>query len=185
MPRYIDIVGSDIVTNPALAKFTVNTGVPEVAVSGVGAGPPVGIPFAGGLGFPSDIFWEPRDQLILKRLWVKTPHGFRQGTGTGAIVLSYVVGVTTYPLAEMGATGSILIPGICDSLDFPPDGLLMSPSASGVPGGPTANRFRLFLNTIQGFTVSMAGVPTILNGLDFNLQFFLEILHTRPISNVP
>jgi len=163
-----DVISSSIAVAGA-AEFTVDVDALEVAVT---APPANGLPFSALTGLQ---YFALGDSPIVTGLWVNLPYGFGQGTGRASVGLVWrTAGGTSYSIPELSSGSFLTLPTICP-LTFPPNGLFLK--------APVAQALPLFLNlTSIALNVSMANVPTALDGQVLKVQFHLQVLHTKILT---
>lgn len=119
-------------------------------------------------------FFEAGDSLLLDRLWVTIPHGFRAGTGLTRFEFLWKNALgTSYPVNSFPINNSIAVPDICDGIEFQNGGLYL-PMPTGI-----GNAGLIIGPTFTNMNISMANVPTILNATLFKVQVHLMVRHTK------
>jgi len=165
----LDILASDI-SIPGQSDFTANSGVIDLPVNNTGAN---GLDFYDGRGANQ---FQLGDNVLLRKIWVEIPWGFGPGgiaatTYLHLITLGFWNGTAMSPLP--GFVGPIVIPALCDALDFG-SGILVTM--------PTTGPLRSIRLSNLNLRISQINLPAELQGMRIPVQYYLEVLHNLPMS---
>ena len=158
----------------AALQFTVNNLVNEVAIADRASAPGAYIEFQTGNGGDK---WTSQDNVIIQSVFIKLPYCFHLSTGIPVVALVWMNSAQTIvdPIQEVGGgSGETYLPFDGREVEFDVRG------AAPVTG---ISQPYLGLGTTENLNVSMIGVPDSLNGLTFDLQVGVKVLHTLPISS--
>lgn len=174
MQGVLDILGSDI-TVAGQSDFVANGAVNDLPVTNVGVN---GLAFTNASGAS---YFALGENLMIRKIWATVSWGFGQGgpgiAGAHNIGLAYWDGavfqvIPCFPYA----TRSIDIPTLCDPLDFG-DGIYAVMPTTGI-------KRQIRLANIDA-RISQINLPVQLQGVTIKVQYFLEVLHTFPLTFVP
>lgn len=155
--------------------FTANNAVLQVAVA-LGATTSFQGPTP-----PTAQWFQPGDNLLLKRWFTRIPHGYLQGTGQHYVDLYFensAGGLVPIPEVSPGAGSSrMFIPSLCEvAFD---DLFIQMPKT-----GPGNARHRLVLVT-SVLNVSQVNAPAVLNGQVINVIYDIMVEHTLEMELAP
>ncbi len=176
MGALIDTLFSDI-TVGGQADFTATTpGALFLPVTAPGVS---GLPFYDANG---NQWLEAGDNVLLQRIGWEIPYGFGQGPGLHRIGLVWQNNIGgNYIITELSGNSVIVIPdnnGLVIEGQANANGLFLK-----VPNG-NGERKRLALTTIE-LNVSQINLPSDLNGVLVKVQYYAQILHSKPLQAAP
>jgi hypothetical protein len=120
--------------------------------------------------------FDPGDNIKLQRLWITRPFGFGPGNGTTTLGLKFVDSLgATIIIPELPPGGVIPFPDMCDSIEFPGDGLFLRAPIN-------AGKFRLMLTDDTAMNFSMLNLPLGLDGQTIKVQVHAQLSHTLNLS---
>lgn len=119
------------------------------------------------------------DNVMLRAIRVPIPYGF--GTSTyGRINFVWLDDLgASGPISELGNGSGIVIPNVCDGLEFGEGGLFVQ-----VPKSSAGRVYVLMLSVLE-LGVSMVNLPVSLNGVTVTIPVHAEVLHTVPLVASP
>jgi hypothetical protein len=165
----LDILASDI-TQVGQSDFVADPNVADLAVNNTGAN---GLDFFDGRGA---FKFQLGDNVLLRKIWCVIPWGFGGGgiaatTYLHLITLGFWNGAAISPLP--GFVGPLVIPPLCDPLDFGSGVLVTMPT--------TGNQRSIRLSDIK-LRVSQINIPTVLENERIPVQYYLEVVHNLPMA---
>lgn len=174
MQGVLDILGSDI-TVVGESDFIADGAVTDIAVNSVGVN---GLAFSNAFG---GSYFALGENMLIRKLWATVSWGF--GPGGPAIAGAHNIGLGYWDGAVFQvipcfpyASRSIDIPQLCEPLDFG-DGIYAVMPTTGV-------KRQIRLVNIDA-RISQINLPAQLQGVRIKVQYFLEVLHTFPLTLVP